>query len=99
MSIANMAFYPVTVKVPWNLLFFSLGSAIQFFFLGFAIISFFFCHLFHGLPRRLLFGFGCNILWIGIHHWRVGGVSGLLQGRVFLLSGRRMAGRRSRIHE
>jgi hypothetical protein len=35
---------------------------------------------------------------IGIHHRRMGGVSRLLQWRVFLLSVGRMAGRGSRIH-
>jgi hypothetical protein len=93
-----MAFYPVPVEVPRNMLFFCLGSAILLFFLGFAIVSLFFHHLLRSLPGHLLFRFGCNILRIGIRHCRVGGVSRLLQRRVFFLSIGRMAGRRSRIH-
>jgi hypothetical protein len=30
------------------------------------------------LPRYLLFGFRCNILWIRICHWRVGSMRKLL---------------------
>jgi hypothetical protein len=97
MSISDMAFYPVPVEVLRNLLFFGLDSAILLFFLGFAVVSFFRRFL-RSLPRHLLFCFGCNILQIGIRHWRVGGMSRLLQRRVFFLSIRRMAGRRSRIH-
>jgi hypothetical protein len=98
MSIFDMAFYPVPVKVPGNLLFLGLDSAILLFFLGSAVVSFLFCSLLRGLSRHLLFRFGCDILRIGIRHKRMGGVSRLLQGGVFFLSIRRMVGRRSWIH-
>jgi hypothetical protein len=92
-----MAFYPVPVKVPGNLLFLSLGSVVLLFFLSSAII-FFFCSLLYGLSRCFLLCFRCDILQIRIHHWRMRSVSRLLQRRVFFLSIGRMAGRRSRIH-
>jgi hypothetical protein len=98
MSIFDMAFYLVPMKVYGNLLFLGSNSAILLFLFGPAIISFLFCCLFHGLSRHLLFCFGCDILRIGIHHMRMGGVSGQLQGRIFFLIIGRMAGRRSRIH-
>jgi hypothetical protein len=62
MSIFDMAFYPVPVKVHGNLLFLGPDSAILLFLFGPAIISF----LFRGLSRHLLFGFRCDVLWIGI---------------------------------
>jgi hypothetical protein len=98
MSIFDMAFYPVPVKVHGNLLFLGSDSAILLFLFGPAIIFLLFCCLFHGLPRHLLFGLRCDILWVGICHRRMGGVSRLLQWRVFFLGVRRMAGRGSRIH-
>jgi hypothetical protein len=63
MSIFDMAFYPVPVKVPGNLLFLSLDSVVLLFFLGFAII-FFFCCLLCGLSCYFLLHFGCDILQI-----------------------------------
>jgi hypothetical protein len=98
MGIFDMAFYLVPVKVHGNLLFLGSDSAIQLFLFGFAIVSFLFCSLLRGLSRHLLFCFGCDILQIGIRHMRMGGASGLLQGRIFFLGIRRMAGRRSWIH-
>jgi hypothetical protein len=77
-SIFDMAFYPVPVKVHGNLLFLGLDYAILLFLLGSAVISFLFCSLLRGLSRHLLFHFGCDILQIGIRHMRMGGVSGLL---------------------
>jgi hypothetical protein len=95
MSIFDMAFYLVPVKVPRNLLFLGLDSAILLFFLGSAVVSFLFCSLLRGLSHHLLFRFGCDILRIGICHKRMGGVSRLLQGGVFFLGIGRMVGRRS----
>jgi hypothetical protein len=97
-SIFDMAFYLVPVKVHRNMLFLGSNSAILLFFFGPAIISFLLCCLLHGLSRHLLFCFGCDILWIGIRHMRMGGVSGLLQRRIFFLGIRRMVGKRSWIH-
>jgi hypothetical protein len=97
-SIFDMAFYPVPMKVHGNLLFLDSDSAILLFFFCPAIISFLLCCLPHGLSRHLLFCFGCDILRIGIRHMRMGGVSGLLQRRIFFLGVGRMAGRRSSIH-
>jgi hypothetical protein len=78
MSIFDMAFYPVPVKVHGNLLFLGPDSAILLFFFGPAIISFLFCCLFCGLSCHLLFCFRCDIFRIGICHMRMGGVSRLL---------------------
>jgi hypothetical protein len=86
------------VKVPGNLLFLGPDSAILLFLFGPAIVFLLFCHLFRGLSRHLLFSLRCDVLWIGIHHRRMGGVSRLLKWRVFFLSVGRMAGRGSRIH-
>jgi hypothetical protein len=97
MSIFDMAFYPVPVKVPGNLLFLGLDSIILLFFLGSAVV-FFFYSLLRSLSRYLLLRFGCDILQIRICHRRMGSVSRLLHRRVFFLSFRRVAGRRSRIH-
>jgi hypothetical protein len=98
MSIFDMAFYPVLVKVHGSLLFLGPDSAILLFFFGPAIISFLFCYLFCSLSRHLLFGFRCDVLSIRICHRRMGGVSRLLQWRIFFLGIGRMAGRGSRIH-
>jgi hypothetical protein len=77
-SIFDMAFYPVPVKVHGNLLFLGSDYAILLFLLGSTVLSFHLCSLLRGLSRHLLFRFGCDILRIGIHHMRMGGVSGLL---------------------
>jgi hypothetical protein len=63
-----MAFYPVPVKVPGNLLFLSLNFVIMFFFLGSAI-NFFFCGLLCGLSHYFLLRFERDILLIRICHW------------------------------
>jgi hypothetical protein len=97
-SISDMAFYPVPVQVPGNLLFLGLDSVILLLFLSSAIVSFLFCSLLYSLSHHLLFRFGCDILRIRIHHWRMGGVGRLLQRRVFFLNIGRVAGSRSWIH-
>jgi hypothetical protein len=61
--IFDMAFYPVPVKVPGNLLFLSLDSVVLLFFLGSTII-FFFCGLLCDLSHYFLLRFGCDILRI-----------------------------------
>jgi hypothetical protein len=66
-SVLDMAFYPVPVKVSGNLLFLSLGSIVLLFLLGSAI-NFFFCGLLYGLSRCFLLCFGRNVLWIRICH-------------------------------
>jgi hypothetical protein len=96
-SILDMAFYLVPVKVSGNLLFFSFGSVILFFFLGSAI-HFFFCSLLCGLSHHFLLCFGHDVLWIRIRHLKVWSLSRLLQRRILFLSFGRMAGRRFGVH-
>jgi hypothetical protein len=69
-SVLDMAFYPVPMKVPGNLLFLSLSFIILLLFLGSAV-DFFFCSLFSGLSRYFLLCFGRDVLRIRIRHWRV----------------------------
>jgi hypothetical protein len=98
MSIFDMAFYPVPVKVHGDLLFLNPDSAILLFLFSPAIIFLLFCCPFCGLSRHLLFGLRCNVLRIGIHHRRMGGESRLLQWRIFFLGIERMAGKGYRNH-
>jgi hypothetical protein len=69
-SVLDMAFYPIPVKVLGNLLFFSFSSVILFFFLSSAI-HFFFCGLLCGQSRHFLLGFRCDVLRIRIHRLRM----------------------------
>jgi hypothetical protein len=94
MSVLDMAFYPIPVKVLGNLLFFGFSSVILFFFLGSAI-HFFFCSLLCGQSHNFLLCFGRDVLWIRIRRLRMWALSRLLQRRILLLSFGRMAGRRS----
>jgi hypothetical protein len=100
-SVFDVAFHPVPVKVHENLLFLGSDSAIllYIFLFGPAIVFLLFCCPFCGLSRHLLFGLRCDILWIGICHRRMEGESRLLQRRIFFLGVRRMVGRGSRIHD
>jgi hypothetical protein len=98
MSIFDMAFYLVPLKVHGNLLFLGPDSATLLLLFGPAIIFFLFCCLFRSLSRHLLFDFRCDVLRIRIRHMRMGGVSRLLQWRIFFLGVGRMAGRGSWIH-
>jgi hypothetical protein len=79
MSIFDMAFYPVPVKVHGDLLFLGPDSAILLFFLGPTVVFLLFYCPFHGLSRHLLFGLRCDVLWIGIRHRRMRVESRLLQ--------------------
>jgi hypothetical protein len=97
MSIFDMAFHPVPVKVHGDLLFLGPGSTILLFFFGPAII-FLFYYLFRGLSCHLFFGFRCDVLWIGLRRRRMGGVSRLLRWRIFFLDVERIVGRGSWIH-
>jgi hypothetical protein len=99
-SVFDMAFYPVPVKVHWDLLFLRPDTAILFciFFLIPAIISLLVHHPFCGLFHNLFFG-RCDILWIGICRRIVGCEGQLLQWRIFLLGVRGVAGRRSGAHD
>jgi hypothetical protein len=70
MSILDMAFYPIPMKVLGNLLFFSLRSIILFFFLGSAI-HLFLCSLLCGQSHHFLLGFGRDVLRIRIRRLRM----------------------------
>jgi hypothetical protein len=64
MSIFDMAFYPVPVKVHGDLLFLGPDTAILLyvFFLGPTIVFLLFCCPFHSLSCHLLFGLRCDVL-------------------------------------
>jgi hypothetical protein len=72
MSIFDVAFYHVPVKVHGNMLFLGPVSAILLFFLSPAIVFLLVRCPFCSLSRHLLFGFGCDILQIGIYRRRMG---------------------------
>jgi hypothetical protein len=97
MSVFDMAFYPVPVEIRGDLLFLGPGSAILLFLFGPAIVFLFYC-LFRGSSRHLIFSLRCDVLWIGLRRRRMGGVSRLMQWRIFFLGVGRMAGRGFWIH-
>jgi hypothetical protein len=69
-SVLDMAFYPIPMKVLGNLLFFGFSSIILFFFLS-STIHFFFYGLLCSQSRHFILGFGRDVLQIRIRRLRV----------------------------
>jgi hypothetical protein len=62
-SVLDMGFLPIPMKVLGDLFFFSLGPILLFFFFSLAI-RFSVCGILCVCPLHLLLGFRCDIFWI-----------------------------------